>query len=462
MAEVQVLVVSQVLSIPRSRIRPFAGQPRFFFDPSDPGLELEELAASMKERGQKKPISVRKICDEVGDSIQFDYEIVDGERRFWAAGIAGIENMLAWVENVSDVENQFVSSVMANFGQVGHSPLEVAQSIQKIRGFKEMEGLGPGEITTKLARIFARSEYWVYQHLALLRLHPEVQKMLGPDSQEGDKLSQGLGTYISSLHPDLQLTVAKEVAAKKLNLNQARIFVRQKAEEHGVEPGSGRGRKPDDDFKVLERFLASTNGSLDRLLTPIVLNQIRRRRPTDLAVMSQELANTAQVMTRLSKMILEKPEAVETRASVAKATGPTQRTVSREEAESRVADISKKPTVTNGTKPEEAKKDGHDLLTSTLVIRTLFYFNGQPQVNLSRHRLKNIIDSEHSPEEIMRFTLADAERYWNKPIDGTREEQTFIRMLHRFGREYGGGANLATSLEMARRRDESSDPLPLT
>src|SRR3989344_4622538 len=128
--------ISQVRRIPRVKIRRFADQPRTYFD----GRDMSDLAASIEEIGQQTPIVVKAIADDP----KHDYELVDGERRWIACGIVGVETMLAWIKNVSDTEEQFVSSVVGNFGRSGHTALEIAQAIDRIRNSKRLRELSPG------------------------------------------------------------------------------------------------------------------------------------------------------------------------------------------------------------------------------------------------------------------------------------------------------------------------------
>lgn len=66
--------LGRVISVPRSFIRPFPGQPRKFFDQQ----KLKELADSIKAVGQKVPGLVVEIKEE---GSPHKYELVDGQRR---------------------------------------------------------------------------------------------------------------------------------------------------------------------------------------------------------------------------------------------------------------------------------------------------------------------------------------------------------------------------------------------
>ena len=72
-----VLQTGRVLFLPLGAIRPNPAQPRSVFDAAG----LQELAASIRQYGVLQPLSVRKKGS--------GFELVAGERRLRAAGLAG-------------------------------------------------------------------------------------------------------------------------------------------------------------------------------------------------------------------------------------------------------------------------------------------------------------------------------------------------------------------------------------
>lgn len=293
-----------VLRIPRSRIRRYPGQPRHYFDERD----MADLAASIEEIGQHTPIVVKEI---VGDP-KHDYELVDGERRLIACGMAGVETMLAWVRSFKDSpdidDEQFVASVVGNFGRTGHTPLEIAQAVDRIRKSKRMWELSAGEQIARLAKTFAHSEPWIYQHLAYLRLHPDVQVMMGPTVPEEQRLSSALAVFISSLHHDLQRQIATEVVARKLNINQARTYARQAAGDAGLRVGvAKRKRVPVYEFRNLEAFVKRTQETIASFRTPAIQDLLKRYDLRALALMAAEIEKTMGQLDQLKAELISKP-----------------------------------------------------------------------------------------------------------------------------------------------------------
>src|SRR5438876_755663 len=79
--------VGERREIPLTEIQESTANPRRVFDP----IRLEELAATIRERGVLEPIIVRPNPAGSG------YEIVAGARRFRAATLAGLTSIPATI-----------------------------------------------------------------------------------------------------------------------------------------------------------------------------------------------------------------------------------------------------------------------------------------------------------------------------------------------------------------------------
>jgi ParB/RepB/Spo0J family partition protein len=75
--------------IPIDRIVADPNQPRREFDPE----ELQRLSGSLRDVGQTDPVKVR------WDVVQDRYQLIDGERRWRAAQLAGMTTLTAIVDN---------------------------------------------------------------------------------------------------------------------------------------------------------------------------------------------------------------------------------------------------------------------------------------------------------------------------------------------------------------------------
>lgn len=84
-------------TLPTDALRPGASQPRRYFDER----KLQELVASVKERGVLQPLLVRPT--DTG------YEIVAGERRWRAAKEAGLRDVPVLIRTLTDEEARYAS-----------------------------------------------------------------------------------------------------------------------------------------------------------------------------------------------------------------------------------------------------------------------------------------------------------------------------------------------------------------
>lgn len=234
--------VAEVLSVPLKWIRPFPDQPRKYFDEE----ELKNLSESIKTHGQITPAPVIRITDSPNGE---KYELVDGQRRYHATGMAGLDRLRVIVRgDIVSKEEQFRQSLMANFGRVGHTPTEIAFAIKRCRE----QGLK----TEEIAAIFVKSVPWVYQHERILKLKPDVLALMSPEIDEKKRLSFSMALLVADMPENHQMATAKLVINRGLKVNEARTLIRREAERVGAKVG--RRRTPVDDYKVFQNFLKRT------------------------------------------------------------------------------------------------------------------------------------------------------------------------------------------------------------
>ncbi len=184
-------------------LRPSPDQPRMKFSPQ----ALEELAASIRETGVIQPVVVIPEEDH--------YRIVVGERRWRAAQLAGLKKIPALIRRLPR-EKQLEVSLVENLQREDLNPLEVAKVYQRL--IEEL-GLTHEEVAARVGK--DRSS--VTNHLRLLTLPPEVQSLLAEN-----KISMGHARALASLSdPDLQITLAKKVAAKGISVRETERIVQR-------------------------------------------------------------------------------------------------------------------------------------------------------------------------------------------------------------------------------------------
>ena len=101
--------------LPLQFIEPNAGQPRTQLG------NIEELAASVREKGVLEPILVRNIGPN-------RYQIISGERRYRAATMAGLDEIPAIELDVDDRE-QLEIALIENILRKALTPFEEAEGL---------------------------------------------------------------------------------------------------------------------------------------------------------------------------------------------------------------------------------------------------------------------------------------------------------------------------------------------
>lgn len=126
---------------------------------------VSELEQSLREHGQKEPIRVRALPDPIGH-----YEIISGERRFVAAGLAGLDTLTCIVERHDDAA-ALLELAVANAARQDLDPIERAELLQKL--------IDSGMDREAAGRIFGLgSESGVKNALRLLRLPAYYRELL--------------------------------------------------------------------------------------------------------------------------------------------------------------------------------------------------------------------------------------------------------------------------------------------
>lgn len=109
--------------IRRDRIVPDPDQPRKSF----PQESLDELATSLKARGMLQPIAVWY------DRARDQYVIIHGERRWRAAGIAGLEVIPAIVREDQESSDRLIDQLMENLQREDLNDVDRAAGLNQLK-----------------------------------------------------------------------------------------------------------------------------------------------------------------------------------------------------------------------------------------------------------------------------------------------------------------------------------------
>lgn len=232
----------QVQLIKVSDIGPSPYQPRTHFDPS----ELAELASSIKEKGVLQPITVRFV-----EGKSPPYELVMGERRWRASGLAKMETVRSLVRILTDGEAREIA-LIENLQRADLTAMEEARSI---RDLVETKGGNKSEA----ARAISKNEPYVYGKLALLTLPREVQDML----DTGVIKEAAARVVLEIVGADKQIQAAR--LAEKLSLSATELRARMQkhisttsAEQSAKSTSSASsGERKATSFKQLSASLVS-------------------------------------------------------------------------------------------------------------------------------------------------------------------------------------------------------------
>jgi ParB family chromosome partitioning protein len=234
------VALAGVQEVPIELLRRNPDQPRKVFDEGD----LEELAASIREKGVIQPLLVRPAPDG-----NHEYEIVAGERRWRAAQRAGLRDLPVVVRNLADGE-VLELGIIENVQRVDLNAIEEALAYKAL-----MERFGRTQ--DAVAEAVGKSRPHIANALRLLTLPEAVQGYV----LQG-QLSAGHARAIVTASDPVAL--ARQVIDRNLSVRATEAMARSTAEAEGrkpkggAAPGAARGK--DADTVALENDLSEALG----------------------------------------------------------------------------------------------------------------------------------------------------------------------------------------------------------
>lgn len=212
-------------------------QPRRLFRQAD----LDDLAASIKEKGILQPLIVR----ENGDG---GYEIVAGERRWRAAQLAQLHEVPVLVRDFDDTEVLEVA-IIENIQRADLNAVEEAAGFRQL-----MERFGHTQ--EKLAEALGKSRSHIANILRLLSLPDDVQDLV----RDGQLSAGHARALITS---DDASRLARKVVREGLSVRATEALAKKPSEatskSSGTAKQSGEPEK-DADTRALEGDLSANLG----------------------------------------------------------------------------------------------------------------------------------------------------------------------------------------------------------
>lgn len=188
------------VSLSEIKANPF--QPRRFFDEE----QLAELTASIKEFGVLQPLVVRRAADG-------SYELIAGERRLRAAGVAGLERVPVIVRDAQDRD----SALLALVENLQRSDLGYLEEAAGYARLIEEFGLTQEELASRLGK----KQSTIANKLRLLKLPDQIRQTL-VEMGASERHARAL---LSLEDEAAQLDVLQEVDRADLTVRQTEELV---------------------------------------------------------------------------------------------------------------------------------------------------------------------------------------------------------------------------------------------
>jgi ParB family transcriptional regulator, chromosome partitioning protein len=224
--------------VPIEFLKPNPRNPRKSF----PAEELQQLAASIRERGLIQPIVVRPI-----QNLPDAFEIVAGERRWRAAQEAGLHEVPVVVVEIDD-RTSLEFAILENVQRSDLNPIEEANGYTRL-----MEEFAYTQ--EALAKVIGKSRSHIANMMRLTDLPDPVQTLL-----VNRQLSAGHGRALLAVNDPI--TTAKRVLDEGLSVRQVEEIAQENSARHDTREAAPRRRsaEKDPDTRALEKALEDVLG----------------------------------------------------------------------------------------------------------------------------------------------------------------------------------------------------------
>ena len=207
--------------IPLDSIRPNPHQPRRLFDEDG----IQELAASIAQIGVLQPILVRPADG--------GYELIAGERRWRAAGIAALEMIPAIVRTTDDMSSM-EQALVENLHRANLTPLEEAAAYHQLT---EDFGFTHEQVAERVGK----SRSAISNALRLMALPTEIQQYL----RDGRLTARHARSLLAVDHEERQLRFAHEAVKNELTVRELEALISGQSSQQPAtqlpQPADGAG-----------------------------------------------------------------------------------------------------------------------------------------------------------------------------------------------------------------------------
>jgi len=202
--------------------------------------DLDDLAASLREKGIIQPIVVRPVR---GSNDKF--EIIAGERRWRAAQRAGLHDVPIVAVDVTEDE-ALQLAIIENVQRTDLNPLEEAMGYQALAN-------DFGHTHDDIAKTVGKSRVHITNTLRLLRLPSSIQAHI-----HAGKLTAGHARMLIG-QPNAE-ALAQEIIERGLNVRQVESLAREREDGQSPAKGAKKRTAKNADTAALEKRLADALG----------------------------------------------------------------------------------------------------------------------------------------------------------------------------------------------------------
>lgn len=223
MSEVNQFHNDSIYWIELGKIKPNPYQPRREFNE----VKLKDLADSIRQYGILQPLVVtRKEFQTESGGLDTAYELIAGERRLRASQIAGLFQIPVIIKTIegNDEESNRIKLELAIIENLQREDLNAIDRAYAFSRLVNEFNFKHSDIGQKVGK----SREYVSNTIRLLSLPEEVQQSLA----EGH-IAEGHARPVMMLNgrPEEQMTLFKEILAKKLTVREAEAISRRVASD---------------------------------------------------------------------------------------------------------------------------------------------------------------------------------------------------------------------------------------
>ncbi len=247
-------------TIPLDRLRPNPYQPRKTFDPA----KLDELADGMREHGWiGGGLPVRAHTTEANT-----YELVWGERRWRAAGLAGLKAIPCVVSIYTD-DDMIEKGLLENIQREDLTNLEEGQAYVNLLALRT-DQKKPRYSIRRLAKAIGKDKSYIEERLKYARVPVDIQQLAVDHPDISPRIIHELGELSKLLQLEERESVIEGVREGRLRIEDVRE-IRQDVEQAKNEVTIATVPEPSTPVEQLRvqqpiPLPVATSGAIDTLL----------------------------------------------------------------------------------------------------------------------------------------------------------------------------------------------------